>query len=211
MTATVPTLAEVRQALSKSASIGPSATDEPATADSLSQAAVAAILRHREDQTDLLFIRRAEHPLDPWSGHMAFPGGHIDPGDDGPLAAALRETREEIGLDLGRSARHLGQLPGVPVMARGERLQMSISPFVFELLEEVSLTPNHEVGEIVWVPLAVLADPRLRTAFVYRRTGVPLSLPCVLYRGNKIWGLTLGMADDLLASVGAAPGLPRQG
>jgi 8-oxo-dGTP pyrophosphatase MutT (NUDIX family) len=162
-------------------------------------------------QTDLLFIRRAEHPLDPWSGHMAFPGGRIDPGDITPLAAAIRETREEIGLDLERSARRLGQLAGVPVMARGERLQMSIAPFVFELLEEVSLTPNEEVGEILWVPLGILADPRLRTAFVYRRTGVPLSLPCVLYRGNKIWGLTLGMADDLLATVGSAPGLPRLG
>src|SRR5688572_28899501 len=64
-------------------------------------AAVAAVLHEPgEGHPELLFIERAEHPLDPWSGHMAFPGGRVDPGDPGPRHAAERETLEEVGLDL---------------------------------------------------------------------------------------------------------------
>ena len=64
-------------------------------------AAVAAVL---DRNLDLLLIRRAVHERDPWSGNMAFPGGRVEPEDDGPLAAALRETLEEVGLPLRRDA-----------------------------------------------------------------------------------------------------------
>ncbi|HYN43940.1 MAG TPA: NUDIX domain-containing protein, partial [Thermoanaerobaculia bacterium] len=57
------------------------------------KAAVAVILRDGDGGVELLFIRRAEHPRDPWSGQMGLPGGRVDPGDASPLAAALRETR----------------------------------------------------------------------------------------------------------------------
>ncbi len=56
--------------------------------------------------TDLLFIRRAEKSGDPWSGHMAFPGGHMESSDASLLAAAIRETQEEIGLDLLDARQH---------------------------------------------------------------------------------------------------------
>ncbi|MGB5283894.1 MAG: NUDIX domain-containing protein, partial [Polyangiales bacterium] len=67
-------------------------------------AAVAMLLREGASGPEVFFIRRAEHPRDPWSGHMAFPGGRRDAGDATLLDTAMRETREEVGVDLSREA-----------------------------------------------------------------------------------------------------------
>ena len=58
--------------------------------EDMKRAAVAAVVRDRDEGAELLLIHRAEHPHDPWSGHMAFPGGRMDPGDDSELEAAIR-------------------------------------------------------------------------------------------------------------------------
>ena len=88
--------------------------------DGTREAAVAAILRPG-DHTEALFILRASREGDPWSGQMAFPGGHKDPEDISIRHTAERETWEEIGLDLSRHARHLGGVrsdPGSPAWAQ---------------------------------------------------------------------------------------------
>src|SRR4051812_3842337 len=64
----------------------------PGSAPAIRRAAVAAILRDAAEGPEILFIRRAEHPQDPWSGHMAFPGGREEPGDADLLETAIRET-----------------------------------------------------------------------------------------------------------------------
>ena len=117
------------------------------------QAAVAVILRervrervHEDDSrkvTDLLFIRRAEKQGDPWSGHMAFPGGHKDPTDTSLIAAAIRETHEEIGVDLTRIGTHIGTLDHQRAQPRGRPLNMLIAPFVFRVDGELVFRPNH--------------------------------------------------------------------
>ncbi|NNL85157.1 MAG: NUDIX domain-containing protein, partial [Myxococcales bacterium] len=58
------------------------------------------IFRENSAHTEVLFIERARHPDDPWSGHMALPGGRLDPVDASLRAAAERETREEVGVEL---------------------------------------------------------------------------------------------------------------
>lgn len=166
--------------------------------EGMKRAAVAAILRPASSGPELLFIHRAEDSRDPWSGHMAFPGGKVDESDGDALSAVLRETREEIGLDLEAHARRLGRLSDVRAVGRGRPLSMVISPFVFELTTTPELTTNYEVEAVVWVPTSFLCDHRNRETMPYRRYGLSLDLPCYRYEGHLIWGLTLGMADDLL-------------
>ncbi len=167
--------------------------------DGMSRAAVAAILRQGRDGVEILFIHRAEDPRDPWSGHMAFPGGRVDPGDDGRLDAALRETREEVGLDLQEAGGLIGRLSDVRAIGRGRPLKMVITPFVFTLSSMPELVTNHEVETVVWVPVSFLTDHENRETMTYRREDLSYELPCYRYRDHLIWGLTLGMVDDLLS------------
>jgi len=165
------------------------------------RAAVAAVLRPGEGGAEFLFIHRAEDPRDPWSGHMAFPGGRVDSGDADPLAAAVRETNEEVGLDLPSVAEQIGRLSDVAAIGRGRPLNMVITPFIFVADSVPTLNPNHEVAAVVWVPASFLADHRNRESMEYQRAGLSLELPCYRYQDHLIWGLTLGMVDELLSLV----------
>lgn len=165
------------------------------------RAAVAALLRPGEDGAEFLFIHRAEDPRDPWSGHMAFPGGRVDSRDTDPLAAAIRETCEEVGLDIHSMAEQIGRLSDVAAIGRGRPMNMVITPYVFTIDAVPPLTPNHEVAAVVWVPASYLADHRNRESMEYQRGGFSLELPCYRYQDRLIWGLTLAMVDELLSLV----------
>lgn len=170
----------------------------PEPGSNIRQAAVAIILReqHRRadwPETEVLFIRRAEKPGDPWSGHMAFPGGHREPADADLRAAAIRETLEEIGADLS-SARYLGQLDHQHAAPRGRQINMIVSPHVFELTEAVEFKPNHEVAEVVWAPLAPLVKGVLHTAERLPVGGEHTWFNGYrLTQGHFVWGLTYRM------------------
>ncbi len=166
------------------------------------KAAVAAVLRQESEGPELLFIRRAEHPRDPWSGQMGLPGGRVDPGDADPLAAAVRETREELSLDLATHGALIGRLSEVRTHLALGRLPHCVAPFVFALERPSELVPNHEVQEFVWVPLAFLADRRNRRAMTWVRAGLPVPMPCYHFGDRVIWGLTLRIVDELLELVG---------
>lgn len=167
-------------------------------------AAVAAVLRAGPTGAEVLLIRRAEQERDPWSGHMAFPGGRFDPEDDHLLATARRETLEEVGLDLARSAELLGALEPLPAVARGRRVGLTIAPFVFELRGSAELRPNHEVVEALWAPLSALARGEGRAKVDYVLDGQRLELPAWDVEGRVVWGLTYRMLDSLLELVRAS-------
>jgi 8-oxo-dGTP pyrophosphatase MutT (NUDIX family) len=174
---------------------------EVAIEDGMTRAAVAAVLRPGADGSELLFIHRAEDPRDPWSGHMAFPGGRVEPGDTDPMAAAIRETREEVSLRLDAVAEPIGRLADVRAIGRGRPLSMVITPFVFAVEKFPPLVPNHEVEAVVWVPTSFITDRSNRETMPYRRGDLSLELPCYRYQGHLIWGMTLGMVDELLLLV----------
>jgi 8-oxo-dGTP pyrophosphatase MutT (NUDIX family) len=165
----------------------------------MKKAAVAAVLSDADDGAELLFIHRAEHPHDPWSGHMAFPGGRMGDEDRDEIAAAMRETREELGLDLAADGEALGRLSDVAAVSRGRPLSLVIVPHVFAIRGQPRLVPNHEVAEIVWVPLSFLANYGNRSTLDWKLGGMTIPLPCYRFRDKVIWGLTFGMVDELLS------------
>lgn len=152
----------------------------------------------------MLLIQRAVKHGDPWSGHMAFPGGRVEPSDRSPRAAARRETREEVGLVLATAARPVGRLSDVLATAHGRPLPLVISPFVYALREDrdVGFDLNEEVDEAVWVPLDYFSDPAQREQMDWQLGGVTFELPCYRYDGHLVWGLTLEMLDELFERMG---------
>lgn len=167
------------------------------------QAAVAVILRNRDaaDDCDILFIKRAVKAGDPWSGHMAFPGGHLEDGDPDLRAAAVRETLEEIDLDLG-AADYLGALDHQRAMPRGRSIDMLIAPHVFALDHDPRCRPNYEVEEVVWTSLAGLASNRRHDTETRPMAGTPtLFNGYRLERGHFVWGLTYRMLKSFFSTL----------
>ncbi len=167
------------------------------------RAAVAVILRASPLSPDILFIRRAEHPGDPWSGHMAFPGGREEPGDGNLLNTAVRETREELSLDLAAHARMIGRLEEIPAVARGKRTGLMITPYVFEVLDgaPITLSGNYEVADAMWTPLGPLFRGERATKFPYELGGHRVELPAHDVNGRTVWGLTHRMLEMLFAQL----------
>ena len=169
------------------------------------QAAVAVILRagteNRAEGTEILFIKRAEKPGDPWSGHMAFPGGHLEDFDRDLKHAAIRETQEEIGLDL-TAAEYLGPLDQQRAMPRGRPLNMLIAPHVFSICGDPDFAPNYEVDEVVWTPLTPLMTNDRHDWETRPMAGRPTIFNGYrLERGHFVWGLTYRMLKTLFTTL----------
>jgi 8-oxo-dGTP pyrophosphatase MutT (NUDIX family) len=164
----------------------------------MKRSAVAMILQVREGELNILMIKRAERKGDPWSGHMAFPGGRMDEVDANGYAVAVRETDEEVGLTLTEDDECIGRLSDLNARPRLGTLGMVVSPFVFRLDREVTFSPNHEVAEVVWVPLEFLLDTDNREEMMWEYKGARFPVPCYWYGGRCIWGLSLMMLGELL-------------
>ncbi|MBW2503185.1 MAG: CoA pyrophosphatase [Deltaproteobacteria bacterium] len=151
-------------------------------------AAVAMILRDAIDGPELLFILRAAHDNDPWSGDIGFPGGRLDDQDAGARQAAERETLEELAIDL-QNAEYLGRLDDL----YGATLPILVSCFVYHLETIPAVRTNHEIEEIFWLPLSELLNPNrhLQATFDYR--GQTICHPAVNLLGENrtvLWGIT---------------------
>jgi 8-oxo-dGTP pyrophosphatase MutT (NUDIX family) len=149
----------------------------------------------------VLLVRRSEREGDPWSGHMALPGGHAQPEDADLLHTARRETLEEVGIDLG-DAELLGQLDDVSPMRSSD---MAVRPFVFWAETPQSVTLSAEVAEAVWVPLDALASDALRSTREVEVRGSTLCVPAYVIEERVVWGMTYHLLERFLAAVLALP------
>jgi len=173
------------------------------SATEYARAAVAIVLRDGEHGAEFVVIHRAHRPGDPWSGHMALPGGRQDAGDQDLPATAVRETREEVGVDLARHGELLGALDDLQAIGRGRPLDLIITPFVYGLTAPVTLTPNHdEVQSALWVPLASLRRHEASGTHRQQRYENQMEYPAFLYQGYTIWGLTHRILTSLLGILG---------
>lgn len=170
---------------------------EAETAPDVRLAAVAAVLRVIDEEPELLFIKRAEHAGDPWSGHMAFPGGRMEPGDASLEVTAVRETFEELALDLT-----LGQMIGRldDLAPRNPMLPpILIRPFVALVPPDVTFVPNAEVAATYWVPLSVLRHEGTQAEHVMTINGARARFPGFRVDTHIVWGLTERIVRQLLS------------
>ncbi len=192
----VPSLEEIRRAL---ALRSPELLPEPLPR----RAAVSIVLRGAPSGLDVLFIRRAERERDLWSGHVAFPGGRVEPGE-GIEEAAIRETEEEVGIDLRVEAARLGALDEIQAIGRGRAVGLSIQPWVWALHADPGpFRFSEEVASAHWIRLADLLDPARQAPFPYVHEGQALVLPSLEVDGIVIWGLTYRMLEMFAGVLGA--------
>tara|TARA_R110001592_G_scaffold100486_1_gene285146 strand:- start:4 stop:609 length:606 start_codon:yes stop_codon:yes gene_type:complete len=152
-------------------------------------AAVAMILRHGTDGgLEALFMKRAEREEDPWSGHMAFPGGHVETTDASIEAAARRETLEEVGLELTEEM-VIGRLSDISG-GRLRTFELAVCPIVYYCPAPGPLTHNYEVAATVWVPLRYLGDVNNIEAYYYPPDPEQRAFSCFNHGPYTIWGLT---------------------
>ena len=161
------------------------------------QASVALVLRAR-DPLELLLIKRAKSDRDPWSGHMALPGGRRDESDGDLLRTAIRETLEETGVDLEHGGRPLGRLEDVaPSSPRLPRL--TITPYVFGVPASVEArVASREVESVCWIGLSELATPATRSEIEIALPGGARAFPSFRVHGEHVWGLTYRILERFL-------------
>ena len=151
------------------------------------------------DEPELLFIKRAVLERDPWSGHVAFPGGRIEPADTSLEMTAMRETLEELALDL-HAGRMLGRLddlaPRSPVLP-----PIIIRPFVAVVSPDVEFVLSAEVASAFWVPLSALRGENAEAEHVMMINGVRARFPAFRVQEHIVWGLTERIVRQLLPLV----------
>ena len=168
---------------------------DPEPGDAYTEAAVALILR-ASAELEVLLIKRAESERDPWSGHVALPGGRRDAEDANLTETAIRETAEETAVELSSVGWPLGRLERV-VPSHTTLPPITITPYVFGVPETVEANADSvEVDQVLWVTLAVLLDPKTRGTTTIQLPQGPTDFPCYRVDDLVIWGLTFRMLSE---------------
>ena len=176
------------------------------------QAAVAALVRGGGEGPELLLMLRAERPGDRWSGQVALPGGRAEPEDADLVATAVRETREEVGVELERAADLLCRLERLQAMARGRPVPLCITPYVFGQRAEPTVELGPEAADAFWLPLGPAARGELDGTHRYEDERGRFELPAWHHEGHVVWGMTYRIVGRLMRLLELAPAdVPRQG
>lgn len=155
-------------------------------------AAVLVPLVEQRAGLSILLTRRTDH-LNVHAGQISFPGGRVDPGDAGPVATALREAAEEVGI-LAEQVRIVGFLPAYPVVTG-----FAVTPVVGLLEPPLNLRlDDFEVAEAFEVPLEFFLDPAQRRSGRRRVRDVEIDVVEYQFADYRIWGATAQMIDTLV-------------
>lgn len=160
-------------------------------------AAVALVLRPGADEElDILMIKRAECEGDPWSGHVAFPGGRQEPGDADLERTVVRETWEETGIDIASHGAILGTLdeisPRTPILP-----PVIVRPYVAIVTSHVDIVESPEVALAFWVPLADLRQPGRWVEATVCVRGEDRVVPSFQHGEHVVWGMTERVLREL--------------
>jgi len=163
------------------------------------RAAVAMIVRELPGDLEILFIERASDIRDPWSGHLAFPGGKVEPGEQARQAAE-RETREEIGLVL-ESERYLGRMSDIV----GANLPVRVSCFAYAAVSTaIHPVVNREVRDVFWARLSDIRDPARHQTATVGFSGRSLEVPAIILPQPEkpaLWGITYRLVMQFLEII----------
>ncbi len=159
----------------------------------LRQAAVSVIMKDKEAPS-ILLIKRADRKEDPWSGQVAFPGGKTQKGDATLRDTAIREAKEEVGLDLREDADFLGYFSAF----RTHTGTMDVVPSAFLMRTEAEVRPNGEVASYRWVKVERLLSEQAKSSYRLDIGGQVREMPALLVDDYLVWGLTHRMIATLL-------------
>ena len=163
-------------------------------------AAVLVLVRMagaNDNSAELLFIQRAHVERDPWSGHIAFPGGRHDITDESLAKTALRETREEVAVDVERYGKVLGRLDDLAPRARALP-PIVVRPFVAVVPADIPFEANHEVADVFWVPVKLLRSAQTQGEHAVLVNGETARFPAYNFGERVVWGLTERIVTQLL-------------
>ena len=188
--ALIPRLALLRERLALTCT---AADDDP----TLIWAAVALIVAPTPDA--ILLIQRAERPGDPWSGHMALPGGRRNPEDGDLLATALRETWEEVGISLSRDTL-VGALEDV-VPRTPSLPPIAVRPFLLTVPNRPTVMLNPEVAAAAWISLAELLRPEAHQRVLVDIGGESREVWAYVFEAGVVWGMTERILTDFIEQL----------
>ncbi|HEX2780611.1 MAG TPA: CoA pyrophosphatase [Gemmatimonadaceae bacterium] len=165
--------------------VEPLPDDEPTL-----HAAVVILLRPNYlDELEVLLIKRADFEGDPWSGHVALPGGRREPDDQSLERTAIRETWEETAIDIARDGAVLGALDEVSPRTMTVR-RVIVRPYVAAVVPDVEIVESPEVAAAFWVPLSALRETAAWITAEVVAHGRSLRVPAFTHGDYLVWGLT---------------------
>jgi 8-oxo-dGTP pyrophosphatase MutT (NUDIX family) len=169
-------------------------------------AAVSVLLVPSQGGVDVLLIRRAARADDPWSSHMALPGGFRSQQDDDLYGTAVRETREEVGIRLAEETQFLGCLPDVSP-ARGDVI---VRPFVFTRASAPAIVTSQEVSAVAWADVGAIARNEFPATFELEIAGTRRRFSGFRVLDHVVWGMTYRILMDLVGATARVAGTPGE-
>jgi len=155
-------------------------------------AAIALLLKPVDKDLEVLFVKRVANPNDPWSGQMALPGGKRDAKDQNLKQTVVRETLEEININLLDRCRFLGVMK---TLRSTQRPEMKILSFVFLLEHEPKIELNEELEEFIWISLEELVQHKGAAKFSFGE------VPAYVVGNTVIWGLTYRILEKFFHNL----------